>query len=158
MSMKAVRVIFPEAVTIGYLNHEKKIALLQLDNTSQKDDIEYLVIFPRYSSKEVTKSSSNEQKWKISVIRVRIFYNARTIAALEQEKEHWRLGYQLLKVKFEKMRDGHSKQIEELKEKTVITTNEQIDGLISTSPPISTVNLHEILEQVLIHEVNVKAS
>jgi len=40
------------------------------------------------------------------------------------------------------MRDDYSKQVEELKEKTnqTATTNEQLDGIISSSP--TTVNLY----------------
>jgi hypothetical protein len=73
---------------------------------------------------------------------VKNLYNAEAIGALEQEKEHWRLEYQLLKIKSEKMRDDYSKQVEELKEKTnqTATTNEQLDGIISSSP--TTVNLY----------------
>jgi hypothetical protein len=69
-----------------------------------------------------------------------ILYNAETIGALEQEKEHWRLEYQLLKIKFEKTRDDHSKQMDELKERSnqTVTANEQLDEMISTSP--TTVN------------------
>ena len=63
---------------------------------------------------------------------LKILYNAETIGGLEQEKEHWRLEYQLLKIKFEKTRDDYSKQIEELKDKTNHT--EQIDEIISSSP------------------------
>ena len=44
--------------------------------------------------------------------------------------------YQLLKIKFEKMRDDHFKQIDELKDKTNHT--DQIDEIISTSPVTKT--------------------
>ncbi len=100
---------------------------------------------------------------------VQILCNAETIGTLEQEKDHWRLEYQLLKIKFEKMRDDHSKQIEELKDKTNHT--EQIDEIISSSPMTVIIltssikkrsqihsfrMINEIIEQVQIHRVNVK--
>lgn len=55
---------------------------------------------------------------------IQIFDNAEIIGTLEQEKEHWRLEYQLLKIKFEKMRDDHLKQLDEMKGKS---SHEPID-------------------------------
>ena len=65
---------------------------------------------------------------------LQILYNAETIGTIEQEREHWRLEYQLLKIKFEKMRDDYSKEIESLKEKANQTTvvKEQFEEMIST--------------------------
>ncbi|CAF2503635.1 unnamed protein product [Rotaria sp. Silwood2] len=76
------------------------------------------------------------------VHKKQILYNAETIGTLEQEKEHWRLEYQLLKIKLEKMRDDHSKQIEELKDKTnqTATTNEEFDEIVTSLPIIPTTN------------------
>lgn len=48
---------------------------------------------------------------------------------MEQEKEHWRLEYQLLKIKSEKMREDHSKQLDEIKDKS---SSEPIDGILSS--------------------------
>jgi protein phosphatase 1 regulatory subunit 21 len=66
---------------------------------------------------------------------VEILYNAETIGALEQEKEHWRLEYQLLKIKCEKMRDDHSKDMESLREhsQSNVTIDEQLDQIASST-------------------------
>ncbi|CAF1431644.1 unnamed protein product [Adineta steineri] len=87
--------------------------------------------------------SENSHQQLSTVQKKQILCNAEAIGTLEQEKEHWRLEYQLLKIKFEKMRDDYSKQIDELKDKTnqPLTTNEQIDEIISTSPTTSTINI-----------------
>lgn len=67
----------------------------------------------------VIQSEEDSHQQLIDVHKKQILYNAETIGVLEQEKEHWRLEYQLLKIKFEKMRDDHSKQIESLKDKSI---------------------------------------
>lgn len=66
---------------------------------------------------------------------VQIVDNAEQMGALEQQKEHWRLEFQLLKIKFEKMRDDLLKEIESLKEKTNhnSSANEQLEEIISSN-------------------------
>ncbi|CAF1535021.1 unnamed protein product [Rotaria magnacalcarata] len=120
-------------------NQEQQISQLMREHQT------YLFEF-HHRKKELSQSEENilidlsddSCQQLIDVHMKQSLYNAETIGTLEQEKEHWRLEYQLLKIKFEKMRDDHSKQIEELKDKTNQTTatgtNEEFDGIIISSP------------------------
>ncbi|CAF0987223.1 unnamed protein product [Rotaria sordida] len=125
-------------------SHEQQIAQLIRENQT------YLFEFQK-RQKETLQQEENvfvdvaedSCQQLLDVHKKQILYNAETIGALEQEKEHWRLEYQLLKIKLEKMRDDHSKQIEELKDKTnqTTTTNEEFDGMVTSLPTTSITNI-----------------
>ncbi|CAF4685473.1 unnamed protein product [Rotaria sp. Silwood1] len=124
-------------------SHEQQIAQLIRENQT------YLFEFQKQRKETLQQEenvliefSEDSCQQLLDVHKKQILYNAEKIGTLEQEKEHWRLEYQLLKIKLEKMRDDHSKQIEELKDKTnqTTTTNEEFDGIVTSLPTTSVTN------------------
>lgn len=111
----------------------------QRQKPSPKDDETLLIDFSENSQQQQLIDVHKKQVRSTSslpfstFVSLKILYNAETIGGLEQEKEQWRLEYQLMKIKFEKMRDDLLKEIDALKEKTNDngTSDEQLEQLIS---------------------------
>lgn len=107
--------------------------IFQLIRENRTYLFEYQQRKSREEEEKEEKSDENPHQQMIDVHKKQILNNAETIGVLEQEKEHWRLEYQLLKIKFEKMRDDLLKEIDSFKDKT---KDEHIDPLSSTGTTI----------------------